>query len=275
MVLVFQYGSNMERARLEGRIRERLERAGKRIEYLEDKGMAVYEGHTIAFDLYAALKAKCSTADIADSDRDVLLGRLWDMDQNCFDALKKIEGRNYEPTNINVKTRDGKIVKVTTFIGTPEARETFMEKYSDKRTSPEYLGFITRGLREIGAPDSYVSRVERIAGAFEKLSGSSRHHIMDVSTVYEAPRDRLNSISMNEKMRKLLDVNVGDMVEIEHEGNKIALPVSKAPHTLVGDNAVCLAEKYRNQLGIQKMGERVGAIGFKSKYEGVRIKKRE
>ncbi len=152
MALVFQYGSNMSVARLNGK--DRLVGAAKPICIAR-----TIEPFDFGFTVLSQL-SKCAAADLIPGKPgrsiygvlyevpDFLLSRDTARQQNrkSLDAIEG-EGTNYVRTMIDLIANDGSEVRAITYL--------VKERRANLQTSLDYVCHILNGLQEHGIPEEY------------------------------------------------------------------------------------------------------------------------
>ena len=147
MPLIFQYGSNCDLTRFQGRLRERVDDIG-RAETTAD--------YDIAFDVWSQGNG-CAASDLVETPGRRAHGVLYRISDVDFERLKRIEGDHYEPRPISVRNQVGEEVEATTFLVVPNDRRQGLW------TSADYVGYIVRGLRTHDVPEAYVQHVIDVA----------------------------------------------------------------------------------------------------------------
>jgi cation transport regulator ChaC len=157
VALVFQYGSNTDTDRLNGK--DRLD--GKAV----PKGAAeTVEHYEIAFSVWSKTN-KCAAADLVRKGNrsawgvlfevpDTLLARATSGRVRSFDAIEA-EGQNYRRYWLPVRDSSGSVVVALTYVVIKPRKRI--------RTSANYVGHIIKGLRDHGVPGDYVDWVKKLA----------------------------------------------------------------------------------------------------------------
>lgn len=155
MALVFQYGSNMSEARLNGP--DRLNGNARVV------GIAITEGKfDFVFDILSD-KGRNAAADIvADGTRriwgvvydvpDALIGRQTAKPRRSLDAIEG-EGGNYQRIRINLRWRNGRVIRdaVFTYVG--------LARRNGIQTTQGYVDHILRGLADHQMPSGYIKYI--------------------------------------------------------------------------------------------------------------------
>lgn len=148
-LLVFQYGSNMDRARLNST--DRLDGAA------ELRGLAeTIDGYDLVFNVWSSGQ-QCAVANLVKGSR-TIYGALYEIpNYRVLRALKQGlktldeiegEGKTYERTPIGVIFA-GKRTEALTYVGKQPS-------LTDCRTTSTYAHHIVEGLEELGAPEPYI-----------------------------------------------------------------------------------------------------------------------
>ena len=157
MSLVFQYGSNATRGRLNSPSRL----AGD----AHDLGRAeTVDDFDIAFDVYSKTNG-CAASDLVSSPGRRAWGVLYEVADELVrgrraggrKTLKAIEGDKYEEKPIRVRDASGVEREATTF------RVKATERTNGLATSAAYVSWILYGLREHGVPEDYIAHVQEVA----------------------------------------------------------------------------------------------------------------
>lgn len=167
MTLVFQYGSNATRARLNGP--ERLDG------HVHDLGPAeTLDDLDIAFDVYSQ-KNGCAASDLVPTAGRRAWGVLYEIPEEFIrgtradgkKTLTQIEGRRYEEQQIRVRDQDGQERDALTFV----VKQS--ERCQKLATSAAYISWIIDGLRDHGVPEDYLSHVIEVAIATNQRAGET------------------------------------------------------------------------------------------------------
>jgi cation transport regulator ChaC len=154
MALVFQYGSNTDAARLNGR--ERLN--GRAV----DRGAAqTVEAYRLAFDVWST-GSKCAAADLVRTGNrpgwgvlfevpDELLSKATSGSGRSFDEIEG-ERMNYRRSWLPVRDRNGQLLIALTYV--------VVCPRENLRTSEAYVGHILKGLRDHDVPQNYIDDVK-------------------------------------------------------------------------------------------------------------------
>jgi cation transport regulator ChaC len=157
MPLVFQYGSNATRSRLNG---------PKRLNgRAEGRGCAqTVDEYDIAFDVWSQTNG-CAASDLILSPGRHAWGVLYEIPDEFIrgkrsdgqKTLADIEGSRYEARTIRVRTADNREADAV----------TFLVKASERRTgiaaSAAYVSWIIYGLRDHGVPENYIQHLLEVA----------------------------------------------------------------------------------------------------------------
>ena len=156
MALVFQYGSNMNSARLNSRRRLRGDAHSIGIAITEEK----YE---LLFDLWSQ-KGNCAAADLVEGDGRRIWGVIYEIPDHLIkrstsharkslDAIEG-EGSNYKRVNIKLRWRNGRLVTkpVITYLGI--ARKIGIQ------TTRKYVSHLLKGLSDHSIPAGYAAYVK-------------------------------------------------------------------------------------------------------------------
>ena len=157
MPLVFQYGSNATRGRLNGP--ERLNG------HAEDRGRAcTVDDCDITFDIWSQTNG-CAASDLIHVPGRRAWGVLYEISEEFIrgsrkdgqKTLEQIEGPRYKETTVRVCNQESQEVDALTFI----VRDT--ERRAGIATSAAYVSWIVYGLRDRGVPEDYIAHVVAIA----------------------------------------------------------------------------------------------------------------
>jgi cation transport regulator ChaC len=160
MALVFQYGSNLDSARLNGPTR------------LQGDARVLSKAVTqddfeFVFDIWSTSEGGRAAADIISGRGQKIWGVIYDIpdylikrstaqarQRKALDAIEG-EGTNYKRIPIGLNWPDGRSVAepVITYIG--NARQPAI------KTNQQYVNHILRGVKEHGLPADYVSYVKQ------------------------------------------------------------------------------------------------------------------
>lgn len=163
-LLVFQYGSNIDQARLNST--DRLDGAAKL------RGLAeTIEGYDLVFNVWSSGQ-QCAVANLVKGSR-TIYGALYEIpDYRVLRALKQAlktldeiegEGKTYERTPIGVIFA-GKRTEALTYLGKQPI-------FTNCSTTSTYAHHIVNGLEELGAPAPYVDYVKsRIAESMARAN---------------------------------------------------------------------------------------------------------
>jgi gamma-glutamylcyclotransferase (GGCT)/AIG2-like uncharacterized protein YtfP len=164
MPLVFQYGSNTSKRRLNGP--DRL--AGK----AAPLGLAVTSADAYALAFTHRTRLGHAAADLIEGNRAVF-GALYEVPPDRLYRTRKVgsaktldeiegEGVSYRRTVISVRRADsGAVVTAETYV--------VINKLEGLAASAEYVEHIVTGLREFNAPPDYVEYVKLVAAASSPL----------------------------------------------------------------------------------------------------------
>ena len=157
MGLVFQYGSNASRGRLNG---------PRRLNgHASVQGPAeMVDDYDICFDIESKTN-RCAASDLVSVNGRKAWGVLYEISDEFIrgnrsdgqKTLAQIEGSRYEEKNITVRRSDGEIAQAKTFLARPDARE------SGLWTGAWYVSWIVYGIRERGVPEPYIAHVIDVA----------------------------------------------------------------------------------------------------------------
>jgi hypothetical protein len=167
-VKVFQYGSNMNPARMN--CRDRLNKKAR------IAGVARLDGWGIRFDLYSTTN-ECGVTDIVDPANEYVLGVLYDVPVRLVVApagelsrMDRFEGAtldgtgNYKRIRVTVHQKSQNITAVT-YVGTEGGRRRFTGKRPDEqRVSEDYFGHLENGAEKFKFPSEYRTYLRRQAG---------------------------------------------------------------------------------------------------------------
>jgi cation transport regulator ChaC len=149
MPLVFQYGSNVMRGRINGPSRLN--------GHAEDRGAAcTVDDYDIAFDVWSQTNG-CAAADLIHAPGRKAWGVLYEMADEYVRKLRVIEGKRYKETTIRVRNGEHQEVDAVTFVVCDTERRAGIA------TSAAYVSWIVYGLRDHGVPEDYVAHVVAIA----------------------------------------------------------------------------------------------------------------
>lgn len=270
---IFQYGSNMDKSRIESRIGS-----------VKDLGTGLLSNYTLVFDLHSKGN-NCAVADIVPSSiapsphdmRGAVFGRGYEITDEQERRLRAIEGRNYRRGTLEVQH----IGRATTFVGTDEARSIFRRDFEGELPSNEYLHFLINGLenRNVIAPVRYISQVIGVGRP------NTPENNVEVVRSFDNRRDyRRSTIGVGRDVRKALGVEPWDFVVVEYSGPPVDrhpcleptaplyLCVQKMPKELDEPEAVTISSEARNVMGVEKVSE-IDREKFSTVFNGVRISK--
>jgi gamma-glutamylcyclotransferase (GGCT)/AIG2-like uncharacterized protein YtfP len=155
MVIVWQYGSNMDEDRLNSGAR--LNGAARFI------GLAIKSGYRLAFT--HVNKCGVGTADVIESSsEDFVIGCLYDIPENMMHKLDEIEGVNSGSYN---RLCDFDVVKLDENLKQTSKKviaQTYVVVQKDKnpKTDGDYANHILKGIREHRMGESYFNKVKQI-----------------------------------------------------------------------------------------------------------------
>jgi len=136
MPIIFQYGSNMSKQRIE-----------QRVGSIIDLGRHDLKGYSLVFDVFS-VNNNCGVANIIADETGLVIGRLFELTKEQLVKLDVFEG---------IKQGQYKKCKVgdfQTYVSIPKTSKHFLP-------SDEYLNFIITGLEEIEAPNSYKDTIKK------------------------------------------------------------------------------------------------------------------
>ncbi len=168
MPLVFQYGSNCSRLRLESRLKERVEDLGRAL---------TVEEFEIAFNKRRQESGSAAADLVKPRKGKRIWGVLYEVSKAGFKRLKVIEGPSYRPKNIVVEDSTGVVRTAKTFRVKRDARRRSLW------TTAEYVSYIVNGLRAHEVPEEYVQHVlknaiETNARAFDTARGAAETRLI-------------------------------------------------------------------------------------------------
>lgn len=142
LVLVFQYGSNCDVARLRSRVRT-----------LRDDGVLARTSaaYDVEFTVWSD-KNGCAAADLVEAPGQHAWGILYELTDEEFDQLRRVEGKRYRELAIVVD-----VAGVSRFASTFVVRED--ERRLGLWTSAAYVHHIVVGLRSHRCPEDYIQHV--------------------------------------------------------------------------------------------------------------------
>jgi cation transport regulator ChaC len=157
MSLIFQYGSNATRGRLNGpnRLNGRA----------QDRGAAcTVDDYDIGFDVWSETN-RCAASDLIRSPGRRAWGVLYEIADEFIrgrrtdghKTLQRIEGPRYQEALLRVIDEKGQEADAVTFV----VREN--ERRGEIATSAAYVSWIVYGLREHGVPEDYIAHVVAVA----------------------------------------------------------------------------------------------------------------
>lgn len=165
MSLVFQYGSNASRARLNGPRRLNC--------HASVQGPAeTVDDYDICFDVDSKTN-RCAASDLVPVNGRKAWGVLYEIPDEFIrgkrndgqKTLTQVEGSRYEEKDIAVRRRDGEIAQAKTFLVRPD------ERRSGLTTGVWYVSWIVYGLREQGVPEPYIAHVIDVALVTNEQAG--------------------------------------------------------------------------------------------------------
>jgi hypothetical protein len=170
-VKLFQYGSNMNSARLNHK--DRLAGRARAV------GVARLDAWGIRFDLFSTTN-NCAATDIVEAHGEHTLGVLYEVPCALVFApagkrskMDRIEGAtadgtgNYARRTIEV-LHNGKKWRAVTYVGTEAGRQRFRSlRDEQRRVSDEYFAHLILGAEEHGIPETYRAYLRARAGFIE------------------------------------------------------------------------------------------------------------
>jgi hypothetical protein len=167
MALVFQYGSNASRGRLNG---------PRRLNgHASVQGPAeTVDDYDICFDVPSTTN-RCAASDLVPVNDRKAVGVLYEIPDELIrgerndgqKTLEQIEGPRYEEKNIAVRRPNGDVAQAITFLVKPGERK------SGLTTGAWYVSWIVYGLREQGVSESYIAHVIDVALATNAGAGDA------------------------------------------------------------------------------------------------------
>ncbi len=162
-VFLFQYGSNMSPARLNGP--ERLNGQAKAI------SAARLDGWGIRFDLNSKTNDSAVT-DIVPAPGEHVLGVLFELSEGALAVMDRIEGvradgmGNYQRANVEISVvPSGETVTAVTYLGTEAGRARCRNGSADRQiVKPAYFEHLLAGGRLFDFGTAYVRYLHRQAG---------------------------------------------------------------------------------------------------------------
>lgn len=168
MALVFQYGSNTLKSRLNSA--ERLNGSAKFVSVVRTS-----KEYRFAFTVWSK-KNDCAAADIIEGGDNQILGVLYDIPDNkvfrdkclknskCLDKIEG-EGFNYQRIKIDIEDLTGNKIddEVFTYVVNTDRRDFSI------MTSLQYVSYIITGLESVDIPTEYIEYVKMVA----KLNNSA------------------------------------------------------------------------------------------------------
>lgn len=155
MVIVWQYGSNMDEDLLNSRAR--LSGAARFI------GLAIKSGYRLAFT--HTNKCGVGTADVVESSsEDFVIGCLYDVPENVMPKLDRIEGVK---SGAYRRQCDFVVVKLDENLKQTSERiiaqaYVVVQKEGNPRTDGDYANHISKGIKEHRMGESYFNKVRTI-----------------------------------------------------------------------------------------------------------------
>jgi len=155
MVVVWQYGSNMDEDRLNSG--DRLGGAARFV------GLAIKRGYRLAFT--HTNKCGVGAADIVESSpEDFVIGCLYDIPENMMPELDKIEGVN---SGAYKKLCDFAVVELDENLKQTSGRvfaQTYVvvQKEENPKTDGDYANHILKGIKEHRMGESYFNKVKKM-----------------------------------------------------------------------------------------------------------------
>jgi gamma-glutamylcyclotransferase (GGCT)/AIG2-like uncharacterized protein YtfP len=161
-VFLFQYGSNMSPARLNGS--ERLNGRAKAI------SAARLDRWGIRFDLYSKTNDSAVT-DIVPAPGEHVLGVLFELPEEALAVMDRIEGvradgtGNYQRANVEISLLpNGETVTAVTYVGTEAGRARFLKGSADRQVvKPAYFEHLLSGARHFSFATDYLRYLSRQA----------------------------------------------------------------------------------------------------------------
>lgn len=154
MVIIWQYGSNMDETRLNSG--DRLNGAAKFI------GLAIREGYRLAFT--HTNKCGIGASDIVvGNEKDFVIGCLYDVAESSMKDLDRIEGVSsgaYKRSKECVTKLDLSLQKTCEQI--PVQTYVVVQKERNPKTDGDYANHILKGIREHKMGEEYFKKVKRI-----------------------------------------------------------------------------------------------------------------
>ena len=173
LTLLFQYGSNLDRGRLLGKIEAyapRFAPTGLAVE-LKLLGAASLQGWRFIADLYGA-RGDHRVANIVEEESATVWGALYELPVELVSrydgkrsVLDRIEGHrtekdpeNYRPRRITVDLR-GEAREAWTYVELDEARRRCAAEHPDTSVSDDYRDSVLGGAAAVGLPLAYVAEL--------------------------------------------------------------------------------------------------------------------
>lgn len=142
-MLYFAYASNMHRAQM-----ERWCPASRFLRAAALKGFRfVYDGFSVTWD--------GAVANIVKSEAETVWGALYEVTTRDRVTLDAFEGypRDYDHRDVEVKDRDGNVLRAMTYFRTGRATG---------KPHPDYERIVIDGAKECGLPDDYIDKAIRV-----------------------------------------------------------------------------------------------------------------
>lgn len=169
--MLFQYGSNMNPARLNGP--ERLNGAAEPI------GVAILDGWGIRFDLFSKCN-DCAVTDIVQSTDETVFGVLFEVPHELLitpsggrSRMDEVEGARPDGNSnytreLRYVIREEKQVQCHTYVGTRPGRQRYLKLTpQERRVSKDYFNHLLIGAKRFGLPNSYIKYLLRQAGSLK------------------------------------------------------------------------------------------------------------
>ncbi|HLD05107.1 MAG TPA: gamma-glutamylcyclotransferase family protein [Candidatus Nanoarchaeia archaeon] len=255
MPRVFQYGSNLDKTRLE-----------KRVGSVKDLGRHELPGFRLTFDIFSTGN-NCAAANITPDHDGRVVGRVYELTPEQLARLDRVEGVLGEVGNYKRISLAGGL---ETYVATESRRD--VARCRAYPPSDEYLNHIIRGLGEIGAEEDYVRQVREAAGRTTCPS------TVTVFAAYDNPSTYLpDAIGLNAKLRKQLGIHEDDLVEIEYEGRTQRMRVKKVHEELIRGpskttDPITISRAAREALGLP-LKDRRDTPKYNARYVGFTIRK--
>ena len=261
---IFQYGSNMDRARIESRIGA-----------VRNLGKTELPRYRLVFDVHSD-RNNCAAADIMADDliTSRVLGRLYDITDEQAKVLDGFEGvrkGNYERQNVTIPGHG----QAMTYVGTDKARDRFRADFRDELPSNEYLSHLINGLEDpaIHASLYYISKVIKTG----RGDPSPNRHVTAIRTFDNRQDYRRSTVGLSESARNHLGVGPGDFVTVTSPNAMphIHLCVQRLPKDMVDvareqPYIATLSNEVRKILALRKRATREGQ-NFNTVFDPVEI----